>query len=70
MFLGVMLIQSGSDSLNLGMCYVTTIMIGMSTLVIADMDLPYHGLICLKIDSVVDLFDYLNAVVQSGGRDK
>ena len=70
MFLGVLLIRSGSDDLNLGMCYVTTSLIGVSTLVIADMDLPYYGFIKVKINSVIDLFDYLSGVVQCGGKDK
>ena len=71
MFLGVLLIQTGSRELNLGMCYVTTILIGMNTLVIADMDLPYHGHIKVEVDPVVELFQYLNGVVLTNrGADK
>ena len=70
MFLGVLMIQSGSDQLNMGMCFVCTTLIGMNSLVIADMDIPYHGFIRLKIDSIVELYDYLNAVVQSDARSK
>ena len=63
MFLGVLMIRSGSGQLNLGMCYSVTVLIGMNTLVIADMDLPYQGLIKVRVEAIVELFDYLSGVI-------
>mmetsp|Transcript_4900 Transcript_4900/g.7469 ORF Transcript_4900/g.7469 Transcript_4900/m.7469 type:complete len:406 (-) Transcript_4900:265-1482(-) len=60
MFFGVLLINSGSVELNLTLCAVATVLIGMSALVIADMDMPYMGCIAIDKSTVHDLIAYLH----------
>jgi hypothetical protein len=48
MFSGVLLINSGSLELNIYMCFATSLLIGINSLLIADMDMPYIGYIVIN----------------------
>ena len=52
MFYGIAVIYSGSQAFNFSLCCVCTILIGTSTLVIADLDSPFSGEIQLKRHSL------------------
>jgi len=55
MFSGVLLINSGSLELNVFMCFATSILIGMNSLLIADMDMPYIGYITIDHSALTEL---------------
>lgn len=55
MFSGVFLILSGSLELNIFMCVCTSIMIGLNSLLIADMDMPYIGFMKINKQPLLEL---------------
>ena len=55
MFSGVLLIVSGSLELNIFMCFCTSVMIGVNSLFIADMDMPYIGYLSISKEPLEDL---------------
>jgi len=59
MFLGVMLIYTGSQLLNEIMCFVVALLVGMIAMIVTDMDMPYDGLINLSQDPVYELINNL-----------
>jgi hypothetical protein len=55
MFTGVLLIFSGSMELNIFFCFSTSILIGINSLLIADMDMPFIGYMCINKQPLTDL---------------
>jgi hypothetical protein len=55
MFSGVLLINSGSLELNIYMCFATSLLIGINSLLIADMDMPYIGYIVINKSALTEL---------------
>ena len=65
MFSGVLLIVSGSLELNIFMCFCTSVMIGVNSLFIADMDMPYIGYLSINKEPLLDLVRDMQDAVQS-----
>mmetsp|Transcript_9047 Transcript_9047/g.13595 ORF Transcript_9047/g.13595 Transcript_9047/m.13595 type:complete len:820 (+) Transcript_9047:212-2671(+) len=61
MFLGVVFIFTGSELLDYTICYLSAMLVGMVALIIADMDMPYNGLIRIQHDPVYELLSTLAA---------
>jgi len=59
MFFGVLLLFSGSMSVALTMCYLVSIVIGLSTYIVVDTSCPYAGLICITPEAMQDVYDSL-----------
>jgi len=59
MFFGVLLLYSASEGIALTMCYLVTIVIGMSTFIIVEISCPYSGFISVNSDPMVELLESL-----------
>lgn len=59
MYFGVLLIPSGSNSLNLTFCLTCIVVIGLATYIVADLDSPYSG--NFRVDSL-DAYELLRTI--------